>query len=123
MENLHRSSIFFLPAEIRVKAVADELLDRDGALRHLKEHRARAQDYMVRSANKYRRNVLFDVGQKVFLKFRPYRQQSLFKRTNVKLAAKYYGPFAIVERLGAVAHLLQLPEGSRLHPIFHKALL
>lgn len=41
------------------------------------------------------------------------------RRLFQKLAAKYYGPFEVTGRVGKVAYRLQLPEVSKVHPVFH----
>ncbi|PON56653.1 histone H3-K9 methyltransferase, partial [Trema orientale] len=66
-----------------------------------------------------RRDVKFEEGDLVYLKLRPYRQKSLAQRKNEKLAARYYGPYPVVGRVGAVAYHLELPPTARLHPVFH----
>ncbi|KAI5418592.1 hypothetical protein KIW84_043000, partial [Lathyrus oleraceus] len=109
----------FLQGETKVEAVAAELVDRDEALRQLKYHLTRAQEQMKRYADKKRKAYSFEVGEWVFLKLRPHRQQTISRRINQKLAPRYFGPFPIQKKIGAVSYKLKLPEGSRVHAVFH----
>jgi len=66
-----------------------------------------------------RRELVFHVGDFVYLKVSPIRGLKRFK-VKGKLAPWYIGPFKILERRGEVAYQLELPASlSNVHDVFH----
>ncbi|KOM47232.1 hypothetical protein LR48_Vigan07g093600 [Vigna angularis] len=61
----------FVPGETLVEPVAQELQTRDEALQQLRFHLTRAQDLMIKQANRKRRQVTIRVDDWVYLKIRP----------------------------------------------------
>jgi hypothetical protein len=73
-------------------------------------------------ADKKRTSRYFKVGEHVLLKVNP-KKSSLKLGSCTKLAARFYGPFEILDRIGPISHMLALPFSMNLHNVFHVSLL
>jgi hypothetical protein len=69
-------------------------------------------------ADKRRRPLEFQVGDYVYLKVTPMKKKQFGIKK--KLAARFVGPYRIIEKKGPVAYKLQLPEAmSSIFPVVH----
>lgn len=71
--------------------------------------------------DKHKREIEFSEGEWVWVKLKPYRQHSLDHRG--QYSPKYYGPYQVESKIGAVSYRLALPASSKIHPVFHASLL
>ena len=99
--------------------VAELITNRADHLLMLKEHLAKAQHRMKTYADRNRVERQYQVGEQVLLKLQPYAQTSVANRPFPKLAFKYFGPYAVTEKIGTVAYRLALPVDSKIHDVFH----
>ena len=109
----------YLPGGSKVEVVAKSLEEREKMLLLLKFHLMCAQHRMKQQADEHRSERSFEIGDFVYVKLQPYRQQSIAVRANQKISPKYYGPYKVLDRHEAVAYKLELPTGSLIHPVFH----
>ncbi|GKF17755.1 putative reverse transcriptase domain-containing protein [Tanacetum coccineum] len=85
----------------------------------IKEKLKAARDCQKSYADKRRKLLEFEVGDRVLLKVSTWKGVVCFGNKG-KLAPKYVGPFEILERIGFVAYRLRLPEElSNVHDTFH----
>jgi hypothetical protein len=85
----------------------------------IKQHLAVAQNRMKLFADRNRTEKSFEVGDKVLLKLQPYAQATVINRPFPKLAYKFFGPYKILGKVGQVSYRLELPEGTKVHNVFH----
>ncbi|GJR68959.1 putative reverse transcriptase domain-containing protein [Tanacetum coccineum] len=78
-----------------------------------------ARDRQKSYADRRRKPLEFEVGDKVMLKVSPWKGVIRFGKRG-KLNPRYIGPFKILNRVGTLAYRLELPEQlSRVHSTFH----
>ena len=82
-----------------------------------------AFDCQKSHADLKRKDIEFDIGDKVFLKVSPWNKVLRFGRKR-KLSPRFIGPYDITERIGPVAYRLLLPpELEKIHDVFHVLML
>ena len=70
-----------------------------------------------------RKDIEYEVGDKVFLKVSPWRKVLRFGKKG-KLSSMFIGSYEILERIGLVMYRLALPpELAKLHNVFHVSML
>jgi len=85
-----------------------------------------ASDRQKSYADLKRKDIEFQVGDKVFLKVTPWKKVLRFGRKG-KLSPRFVGPFGpyeVIEKVGPVAYRLALPpELEKIHDVFHVSML
>ena len=90
----------------------------EAALEEAKKNLKAAQESMVAQANKKRQDVLFEIGNSVWLSLK-----NLYTdRPCKKLDDKMLGPFKVMEKRG-LSCKLDLPNTIKVHPVFPVVLL
>ncbi|KAA0067099.1 pol protein [Cucumis melo var. makuwa] len=93
------------------------------AIQKIRSRMHTAQSRQKSYADVRRKDLEFEVGDKVFLKVAPVRGVLRFERKG-KLSPRFVGPFEILERIGPVAYRLALPPSlSTVHDVFHVSML
>ncbi|KAA0040677.1 pol protein [Cucumis melo var. makuwa] len=93
------------------------------AIQKIRSRMQTAQSRQKSYADVRRKDLEFDVGDKVFLKVAPMKGVLRFERRG-KLSLRFVGTFEILERIGSVAYRLALPPSlSAVHDVFHVSML
>ncbi|KAL0539456.1 hypothetical protein IC582_023668 [Cucumis melo] len=93
------------------------------AIQKIRSRMQTAQSRKKSYADVRRKDLEFDVGDKVFLKVAPMKGVLRFERMR-KLSPRFIGSSEILERIGPVAYRLALPPSfSAVHDVFHVSML
>jgi hypothetical protein len=95
------------------------MIDKQQLLSKLKENLTQAQARMKKYVDANRTERQLEIGDMVYIKMQPYRMAAFGIRQSIKLTSKFYGPFRVLQKVGKLAYKLQLPEGVKIHPVFH----
>jgi hypothetical protein len=109
----------YVKGQTTITDLDESLEQRQQLLNTIKENLKSSKAKMEIQANKKRKECTFFPGNLVLLRLQPYRQQTVQRRISPKLAKRYFGPFMIRRRIGAVAYELELPPTSKIHPVIH----
>ena len=82
-----------------------------------------ATDRQKSYADMRRKDILYEISEKVFLKVSPWKKVMKFGK-NGKLSLRFIGPYEVIEKVGPVAYKLALPpELEKIHNVFHESML
>ena len=70
-----------------------------------------------------RKDIRYEVGEKVFLKVSPWKKVMRFGKKG-KLSPRFIGPYEVTKKVGPVAYKLALPPDlEKVHNVFHVSML
>ncbi|CAH9112204.1 unnamed protein product [Cuscuta europaea] len=101
----------------------DMIQETEEKIKLIQERLKTASDRQKSYADLKRRDIEYDVGEKVFLKVSPWKKVLRFGKKG-KLSLRFIGPYEITECIGPVAYRLALPpELSQIHDVFHVSMI
>ena len=70
-----------------------------------------------------RRDIRYEISEKVFLKISPWKKVMRFGKKG-KLSPRFISPYEVIEKVGPVAYRLALPPDlEKIHNVFHVSML
>ncbi|KAJ8761655.1 hypothetical protein K2173_004431 [Erythroxylum novogranatense] len=106
------------------KMIGPEIVkDTEEKIQIIQQRLKAASDRQKSYADLKRKDIEFQVGDKVFLKVSSWKHILRFGKKG-KLSPRFIGPYEILKRVGLVAYQLIIPgELARLHDVFHVSML
>ena len=99
-----------------VQSVTDHVANMESTLQLVRSAMTRSAAYMADYANQHCCEVTFAVDSYAWLSTDHLKLPTNLSR---KLASRYVGPFKVIEQINPVAFHLLLPDGWKVHDVFH----
>ena len=92
-------------------------------MKMIRERLKVAMDGQKSYADMRRNDIQYEIGENFFMKVSPWKKvMRLEKKGNLSL--RFIGPYEVIEKVGPVAYILDLPlESEKIHNVFHVSML
>ena len=106
------------------KVIGPDLIqETEEKVKMIRERLKVATDRQKSYADMKRKDIRYEIGEKVFLKVSPWKKVMRFGKKG-KLSPRFIGPYEVIEKVGPVAYRLALPlELEKIHSVFHVSML
>ena len=101
----------------------DIVKDTEAKVQVIRQRLKAASDRQKSYSDLKRKDIEYEVGDKVFLQVSPWRKVLRFGKKG-KLSLRFIGPYEVLERIRLVVYQLEIPpELAKLHDVFHVPML
>ena len=106
------------------KVIGPDLIqETEEKVKIIRERLKVATDRQKSYADMKRKDIRYEIGEKVFLKVSPWKKVMRFRKKG-KLSPRFIGPYEVIEKVGLVAYGLALPSDlENIHNVFHVSML
>ena len=92
-------------------------------MKMIRERLKVATDRQKSYADMRRKDIRYEISEKVFLKVSPWKKVMRFGKKG-KLSPRFIGPYEVIKKVGPLAYKLALPSKlEKIHNVFHVSML
>ena len=117
------TSLFWTKLSEKKVIGLDLIQENEEKVKIIRERLKVATDRQKSYADMKRKDIRYEIGEKVFLKVSPWKKVMRFGK-NGKLSPRFIGPYEVIEKVGPMAYILALPSDlEKIHNVFHVSML
>ena len=118
-----RTSLYLKELSAKKVIGPDLIQETKEKVKTIRERLKVAVDKQKSYADLKRKDIQYEIGEKVFLKVSPWKIVMGFRRKG-KLSPRFIGSYEVIEKVGPVAYRLALsPELEKIDNVFHVSML